>query len=310
MRVSYLFAIEGVGGRGDALRSPVDLFFDRQANELYIADAGLGSVFVFNREGTFLQEIEVRQAEGSPTLVATDAEGRIYVGHNRSAKISVYDFRGELLEALELPGTVDMPGSKVRPFLLTRAPSGRVVAMKTRGGLVEIDPYGEDYREVPLALADGPAVVKGFASDNLGNYFFTDMRPASVVRWNSQDDSTLRFGKPGVIYGQLTRPQGVAIDDAGHVFVTSLIRNNVLCYDKGGNFVEEFGGIGRDYGRFYMPSKIVSDGVDRLYVLERPLRRIQVFEVSFPDPLQRQVRATDKAEDGDPEVVLRGRAKR
>ncbi len=283
MNVRFLFSIEGVGGRGNRLRSPRDLFFDRKSGELYIADAGLAAILVFNREGTFLQNIPARGPEGVPMLVATDDEGRIYVGHNRSARISIFDYRGELFDVLELPGTVDLPGSTVRPFLLTRASNGRVVAMKTRGGLVEVDPYGETSREIPLALPDGPAVVQGMTCDLRGNYYFTDMRPASIVRWNQDEGSVLRFGKAGVIYGQLSRPQGVAVDSTGHVFVTSLIRNNVLCYDERGDFVEEFGSIGREYGHFYMPTRIVSDGSARLYVLEEALRRVQVFEVSFPE---------------------------
>ena len=281
MKVEFLYSIESTGGRGEKLQSPQDIFFDRKSQELYVADAGTGKIYVFNASGGFLQEIMVDKVAGSPTMVATDAEGRIYVGHNRSAKISVLSFRGESLDVLELPGIVDLPSNQVRPWLFTLGPDGRVITLKTQGGLVKMDPFGEKHEEIRLSGENAPNQIYGMAVDAKGRYLFSDMRPYSVVVYDPVQGTYQRFGSPGVIYGQLARPQGIAADEAGHIFVVSLVRNNVLCYDANGNFIEEFGGIGETYGKFYMPSRIVSDGKDRLYVLEPSLKRVQVFRVSF-----------------------------
>jgi len=282
MRVEFLYSIEGVGGRGDRLRSPRDIAYDRKADELYIADPGRRGVLIFDRNGMFTQQLAVDEELGSPMIVATDGEGRIYVGYNRSAKISVLDFRGELMDSFEIPGVVDMPGVTVRPQYLASGPDGHVYALKNKGGMVRIDPFGEKHEEIVLGGNDAPAMIYGFALDAKGRFLFSDMRPASVVVYDPEAESFQRMGSQGVIYGQLARPQGVATDDAGHIFVTSLVRHNVLCYDENGDFIEEFGGIGKQYGRFYMPSKLVHDGRDKLYVLEPALKRIQVFRIVFP----------------------------
>lgn len=282
MRVEFLYAIEGVGGRGDRLRSPRDISYDRKAGELYIADAGRKGVLIYDRNGLFQQELPVDRNLGSAMKVATDHDGRIYVGYNRSKKITVMNFRGETIGSYELPGIVDMPSATVRPMFLATGPEGKVLAMKSSGGLVEIDPFGVEHREIATSGENPPTSIYGMAVDPGGRILFSNMRPAAVVRYDVPEERFTWIGTPGQIYGQLSRPQGVAVDDAGHIFVSSLVRNKVLCYGSDGKFIEEFGGIGRDYGRFYMPGKIVSDGSDRLFVLEPALRRVQVFRITFP----------------------------
>jgi outer membrane protein assembly factor BamB len=286
MRVEFLYSIESAGGRGERLRDPMDIFFDRRSRELYVADAGAGAVHVFNADGGYLDKIDIDRKTGSPTMVATDAEGRLYVGHNRSSRVSVLTFRGELIGSYELPGIVDAPGNSVRPSFFTQGADGEVVALKSKGGLVRVDPDGERHREWELEWElggeDSPNKIYGMTVDAEGRYLFSDMRPYSVVIYDPRQETFRRFGSAGVLYGQIARPQGLAADETGHIFVTSLVRNKVLCYDAEGNFIEEFGGIGRGYGHFYMPTRIVSDGRDRIYVLEPTLKRIQVFRIGFP----------------------------
>jgi sugar lactone lactonase YvrE len=283
MKVEFLYSIESVGGRGDNLRSPQDIFYDRKAEELYIADASGRGILVYDRNGAFLQELAFDTAIGSATMVATDGEGHIYVGYNRSFRVGVLDFRGQPLGSYELPGIVDLPAADVRPMYFAAGENGAVYALKNKGGLVKIDPFGEEHQALNPTGENAPNMVYGMTVDSRGRFIFTDMRPGSVVIYDPALDTFQRFGSAGILYGQLSRPQGVTTDDAGHIFVTSLVRNKVLCYDSEGNFIEEFGGIGRNYGRFYMPTKIVSDGKDRLYVLETGLKRIQVFRIGFPD---------------------------
>jgi sugar lactone lactonase YvrE len=286
MRVSFLYSIEHTGGRGERLRSPMDIFYDRRSGELFIADAGHGAILVYDANGLFVSKLPVSQAEGSPMMVAVDAAGRIYVGHNRSPRISVLDYKGVQLEILDLPGVGsngETSGGRAL-HLAAGGPDGWVHALKSRGGLVRIDPEGRAHQEIRIAgtnTDEAPNTIYGLAMDQKGRFLFSDMRPYSVVRYDTEYQLFERFGKPGVIYGLIARPAGITVTEDGYIFVTSTVRNKVLCYDRGGVFVEEFGGIGRGYGRFYMPGKIASDGKSKLFVLETPLKRVQVFEVEI-----------------------------
>lgn len=296
MRVTFLYAIETTGGRGELLRSPVDISFDRRSGELYVADPGLGAILIYDANGVYLNRISVNSVEGSPMLVATDGAGRIYIGHNNSPKISVLNYKGEPLAVLDLPGIEAGKGALgVRPLHLAGGgPDGAVYALKSRGGMVGIDPEGAAHKEIGIAgknTDEGPNQIFGFSVDQAGRFLFSDMRPYSVVRYDREQQSFERIGTPGVIYGLIARPAGIAIDGKGHIFVTSTVRNKVLCYDETGEFVEEFGGLGKNYGQFYQPGKIASDGGNRLFVLEVALKRVQVFEIEF---LKEQKKTTDR----------------
>jgi tripartite motif-containing protein 71 len=282
MQVEFLYSIETTGGRGEKLKSPTDIFFDRHSRELYVTDVSARKILVFNADGAFLQEIKIDSLQGAPSMVAMDGDGRLYVGHIQSAMVSILTYKGDPLEVLELPGIVDAPGNQVRPLYFAEGPAGEVYALKSKGGIVKIDPFGEKHQEMFLNGEDAPNMIYGMTVDPQGRFIFSDMRPYSLVIYDPRQGSPRRFGTAGILYGQLARPQGLTTDDTGHIFVTSLVRNKVLCYDRDGNFIEEFGGLGRGYGQFYMPTKIVSDGRDRIYVLEEPLKRVQVFRISFP----------------------------
>lgn len=281
MSVEFLYSIEYTSGRSDKLGEPIDIFFDRVRNELYIVDARSSKIYIYDNSGMFLQEFRVSGVHSPPGMVAVDGLGNIYVGYAGSPKISIFDYKGEALEHLDLPGIVDAPGNTVRPSRLSSGPDGRVYTLKNSGGVVKIDANGESHEEISISGDGQPNVIIGMGIDSSGRFLFTDMRPYSVVVFDPGKKTFKRFGTPGVLYGQLTRPTGVTADDAGHIFVLSGNTSKVSCFDKEGEFIEEFGGLGDRYGQFYMPSQIVSDGKDRLFVLENALKRVQVFKIRF-----------------------------
>jgi len=281
MNVEFLYSIEYTSGRSDKLGEPLDIFFDRRKNELYIVDARTSKIYVYDNSGMFLQEIKLTGVKSPPGMMAVDGKGNIYVGYLGSPKISIFDYKGEPLANLDLPGIVDAPGNAERPVRLSAGPDGSVYSLKKTGGIVKIDIDGEAHEEISISGDGQPNVIIGMGMDNAGRFLFTDMRPYSVVVFDPVKKVFKRFGSAGVLYGQITRPTGITTDDVGHIFVLSGTLSKVSCFDKEGEFIEEFGGLGDRYGQFYMPSKIVSDGKDRLFVLENTLKRVQVFKIRF-----------------------------
>lgn len=280
LRVTFLYAIENAGGRAERLREPMDVAVDRKTGEIYVVDAGRRSILVYDRNGAFVQAIEV-EGKDAPRMVAVDGEGRLYVAHLDSSTLSVLDYRGQPLGKLALPVAAGAPAAAGRPAALAAGPSGDVYALRTAGGLVRLDPEGAAHEEIAFAGEEKPNAIYGLTVDPAGRFLFTDMRPYSVVVFDPGSRKSTRFGAAGVLYGQLDRPIGIAADEAGHVFVVSTVTNKVSCFSRDGEFIEEFGGMGEGYGRFYMPSKVASDGKGRIYVLENTLKRVQVFHVEF-----------------------------
>lgn len=289
MKVDYLYSLEFTGGRGEKLQEPEDIFYDRKKDEFYIVEGAKNSVYVYDGNGMFIQEIKLGQNRDVPGHLAVDGEGRIYVTFLHSAKVKIMDYRGEPLNEFFLPGMIDAPGATLRPTHLATGANGEVYALKSVGGIVRIDPKGTAHKEIDIAGEGQPNVISGMTVDSTGRFLFTDMRPYSVVALDPQKREFNRFGVSGVLYGQLARPAGVATDGAGHIFITNLTTTKVSCLDRNGNFLEEFGEYGDGAGYFYMPGKIVSDGKDRLFVLENALKRVQVFKVEFLNEKKKEV---------------------
>lgn len=281
MSVEFLYSIEYTSGRSDRLREPMDLFFDRKKNELYIIDAATHKILIYDDNGMFVQDIPVTGASGPPTMIAVDKTGDIYVGYASSTKIGHFDYIGTPIGEIDLPGIIDAPGNTVKPMRLVSGIDGVVYALKSSGGLVKLDPNNEAHEAISISGDGQPNTIVGMGIDDAGRFLFTDMRPYSVVIFDPMKNNFKRFGSAGVLYGQIGRPAGVSADEAGHIFVLSGTLSKVSCFDKEGNFIEEFGKYGDQYGQFYMPTKIASDGKSRLFVLENALKRIQVFGIRF-----------------------------
>lgn len=286
MRVTFLYAIENSGSRSEFLRNPIDISVNRQSGELYVADPGHGAILIYDASGMYVGRFSSNPKEGAPMMVTTDAAGRVYVGHSSSPRISVLDYKGASLGVMDLPGIgVGKGADFVRPlYLASGGADGAAYVMKSRGGLVRIDPDGQAHAEIQVESKntdEAPHAIFGFSMDRDGRFLFSDMRPYSVVRYDSKEHNFQRIGAPGILYGLIARPAGIATDEQGHIFVASTVRNKVLVYDANGEFVEEFGGLGKNYGQFYMPGKLASDGGNKLFVLETALKRVQVFEVEF-----------------------------
>jgi sugar lactone lactonase YvrE len=122
---------------------------------------------------------------------------------------------------------------------LASGTDGTVYSLKSAGGIVKIDIDGEAHEEISIAGDGQPNVIIGMGIDGAGRFLFTDMRPYSVVVFDPAKKTFKRFGTPGVLYGQLTRPTGITADDAGHIFVLSGNTSKVSCFDKEGEFIED-----------------------------------------------------------------------
>lgn len=281
MEVEFLYMIQFADGRAETLRQPIDMFFDRKAEELYILDPGSHAIFVYDRNGMFQQKIALDVSDGSPMLVAVDGKGQIYAARSSNSKIALMDFRGETLDVLELPDG-NAPGNQEFPSYMERGPDGAVYVLTNKSRMFRLDPEGLNHEKLDITgEGSAPALITGMTIDPQGRFLFSDMRPYSVVAYEPGARKFERYGAAGILYGQLARPSSLTTDQAGHVFVANTVTHKISCLDRQGNFIEEFGRLGEQLGQFYMPRKVVSNGVDTIFVLENTLKRVQAFRVRF-----------------------------
>jgi len=118
--------------------------------------------------------------------------------------------------------------------------------------------------------------------DPQGNVWVTDIGLHVVHQFTPQGKllKTLgTSGEQGEDEQHFYAPTDVAVSPSGDAFVSDGYGNRrIVHYDKDGKFVKSWGTFGTEPGQFTLPHSIVLDGQGKLYVADRNVGRIQVFD--------------------------------
>ena len=217
-------------------------------NVLHVADSGVGRVFRFREDGSFLDKFgageggwfkKVGQLRNS-TGIAVDTEGYCWV-----TDVGVQ--HGELGNAL----------SKFDP-------DGRFVLKVGRKGTGE----GE---------FDRPRSVK---IDPDGCLWVTDAYNHRVQKFDAEGRFLMTFGHRGddpAGGGAFNDPSDLAFDERGFAHVTDTFNDRVQIFDRDGHFVGQFGSSGQANGQFFRPRGIAI-GRGLIFVTEVGGHRLQAFD--------------------------------
>lgn len=218
-----------IGDREFMLFTPIGVVADLEGN-IYVSDAGLRRVVVFNKGGRF-----VRFFKGTferPTGLAIDAEGgRVYVADTWAHRIYVYSLEGERLLSIGSDGSGD---EKLNyPTYITMGGDGnlyvadtlnfKVKAFSPGGGLVlSFGLLGDDYGAFDK--------IKGIAVDSEGHIYVTDSAQDMVKIFDRQGRLLLFYGGKGGFYGKFAHPAGIYIDGADRIFVADMLNRRLQVF--------------------------------------------------------------------------------
>jgi streptogramin lyase len=118
--------------------------------------------------------------------------------------------------------------------------------------------------------------------DPQGNVWVTDIGLHVVHQFTPEGELLKTLGVSGA-QGEdeqhFYAPTDVAVSPSGDAFVSDGYGNRrIVHYDKDGNFVKAWGTFGTQPGQFTLPHSIVMNGAGKLYVADRNVGRIQVFD--------------------------------
>lgn len=225
---------------GNDLRMPLGVDVDKETGNLYVLDATLKKIFVFDGDGKLLrsmaQEIKWSRPVGITVdparkrLLTVDAGGVESTEH----KVRVLDLEsGKLL--FEIGKRGDGPGDLNLP---------RDVAVGPDGSLYVVD--GGNFR------------IQVFDKD--GKYLKT-------------------FGGIGRRTGQFARPKEIASDPQGNLYVVDTAFGNVQIFDPDGQMLLNVGsrGDGGAPGQFILPSGVAVDADGRVYMVDQFSKKVDVF---------------------------------
>ncbi len=223
-----------------AFEIPVAVAFDDNLS-LYVADAALRAVFVFDAKGRFVRRIE-QAGNGS--------FGRPVTPLARPTGLAVHD--GALY-------VVDTTAHQVHAY-------------DTRGGYR----FSFGGRGTELGRFNLPTHV---AVDAEGRIFVNDAMNFRIQVFDAQGAVIEQFGRHGDGSGDFAMPKGIAVDRWGIVYVVDTLFDNIQLFDRKRRFVLTIGGRGTGEGEFWLPSGLFIDHNDKLYVCDTYNHRIQVFQL-------------------------------
>jgi len=233
----------GVSPPGELFK-PMGLDVDKHGN-LYVCDASMKQVIVFDRDGNYLRTLGERDNFSRPAGIAVDPDGnRVFVVDTGGVKsdwhrIVVLDAQtGELLNTISHRG--NQPGELNLPRDLTIAADGY------------------------LYVVDG------------GNF--------RIQVFTQQGEFIRAFGEIGRQGGQFSRPKGIGSDKAGNIYVADAAFGNMQIFNPQGQLLLAVGNRNSRHGpaNFMLPAGLDVDEDGRIYMVDQYFRKVDVFR---PDSL-------------------------
>lgn len=214
----------------------------------------------------------------TPTGIATDAAGNVYVAEGNGNRVQKFDNNGNFLLKFGISG--DVPGGFV-------SPSG--VAVDSVGRIYVTDAFTDrvskfDATGIFLTTWGGTGSgagkflgASGVAVDSAGDVYVTDTNNHRVQKFDSGGVFIQQWGSSGSGNGQFNGPQGLAVDSANNVYVADSGNNRIQKFTSSGVFVTKWGTLGSANGEFTGPFGVSADTTGTIVVADGGNNRIQTF---------------------------------
>ncbi len=269
-------------GTSNTLLRPQQIFIDKRFGEVFVVDTGNNRVVVFDTSGVFKFEFSGREEFGSPSDLVVSSEGYIFVVGTRQREggsIFKFDYDGAFLGRLELSSLPDSSVPDIERIAVDEADNLYLV-LKSADRIVKIDAKGQYLGEFGILsdLEDKERLEVVLGSPRIdGDLLYLPVSMFGVVYVYDLEGGLVRtIGTRGNNVGELNFPSAVAVIDHSIVVVVDKHRYCIVCYTTEGEFLGEFGGMGYSPGWFYHPEYVAVDNLDRIYIGQFFLNRVQV----------------------------------
>ena len=258
--------------------TPSGIFCDPRTGEIFVADRATNSIEIFDEAGAALYSFSDDEHLREPSRIAVDDEGRIYVIDLDRTRIKVFDYRGEFLSNLELPGF----GADEKPSfsaITFDAVNGDLWVGESRSGQV----VAFDRRLQPRmrigTFGDGQGQLDGIAGIALDerNVYVASQEGIAVQIFTRQGRFVRGWGVHDAGVHNVSLPAGIAVDAKGRVILLDTLRQEIKYFDPDGKLIDLFGGIGRQAGAVSYPTDLGMDRNGRLCIADSGNGRAQVL---------------------------------
>ncbi len=221
----------------------------------------------------------------SPTGIALDKDGNIYVADTDNHSIQKFDRSGKFVARWG-----SEPSSQEGSFYYPRglavgandtlyvADSGnnRVQKFDLEGNVMQAwGKFGFAWRGADIGKFDVPW---GLATDQEGNLYVSDTSNSRIQKFKADGTPLLKWGRDGSFDGAFFFPRGVAVDFVGNIYVADESNNRIQKFDARGSFLTKWGREGAGPGQFKSPWGIACDALGNVYVVDTGNHRVQKFD--------------------------------
>lgn len=272
---------------GRSLSYPSTIFYDSEADEIYVTDAAKGQVVIYAAD--YFPQLSVGKGRGLQAIYSTYVrDGMIYFCVGRGEEDSrgyIAVFNSALLPVRRIH-FAGIPGSdNFLPRQMVIGDNGLIYVVGVNSSAVMVlDQAGNFLREiVPRDEVLGvpeKASILSVTIDRDGRLYFLSEERGRVFVYDQNEILLFKFGQKGGGSGKLARPRGIAVDaERGRIYVVDYLRHTASVYSAEGAYLFEFGGMGVGRGWFYYPTDVTVDGRGHVLITDTFNHRVQVFRV-------------------------------
>lgn len=221
----------------------------------------------------------------SPTGIALDQEGNIYVADTDNHRIQKFDKEGKCLGCWGGEPS-SQEGEFYYPRGLATGPDGavyiadsgnnRVQKFDSEGNCMHAwGKFGFAWRGADMGRFDVPW---GLATDQEGNIYVSDTSNSRIQKFKSDGTPLMKWGRDGSFDGAFFFPRGIAVDFVGNIYVADEGNHRIQKFDSRGSFLAKWGKEGSGPGQFKSPWGVACDALGNVYVVDSGNHRIQKFD--------------------------------
>jgi hypothetical protein len=231
-----------------------------------VATNSKGHLFVYTRDGILAYSVGTSRQFGrgaAARLYEFDQNGNFMreIGKGTYAQAFAHTVRVDSHDNIWM---VDEGSDMIVEF----SPEGRV--------LMTLGRRPEDFSGIPGPVAEGES-AGGRTGGQIETQLLLSARPGGAPPNPAAGPGGEGFNLGP--FAMFNRETDIAWDQAGNMFVSDGYNNKrVVKFDKDGNFIKAFGSRGHDAGQFEDVHTIAVDHQGNVYVGDRMLKRIQVFD--------------------------------
>lgn len=213
------------------LVTPVGIAVDNSNKRVFVADADLAQILLFDLTGKFLDQWAPPEGFRRPAGLALDAAGRLYAADVLAGHVVVFDPAGKVVE--RRGSRFNSDGRFNRPIAVAIGPQGELLVNESMAFRIEVQSAKGELLGTIGRLGDGPGMFarpRGVAVSPQGQVFVSDAAFDNIQVFDLTGRLLMYLGSTGDGPGQFNLPAGLFLDRNGRLYAADSYNHRVQVF--------------------------------------------------------------------------------